>query len=43
MSNEGHRPFKGLFLINGKSHDESLYEIHIVIYGLLVYLLTFYL
>ena len=28
--NEGHRPFKGLFLINGTSYDQSLCEIHIV-------------
>ena len=29
MSNQGHRPFKGLCLINGASYDRSLYEIHI--------------
>ena len=30
MSNQGHRPLKGLYLINGASYDQSLYEIHIV-------------
>ena len=30
MSNQCHRPLKGLFLINGASYDQSLYEIHIV-------------
>ena len=29
-SNQGHRPFKGLCLINGASYDQSLHEIHIV-------------
>ena len=29
-SNQGHRPFKGLCLINGASYNRNLYEIHIV-------------
>ena len=41
-SNQGHRPFKGLFLINGASYDQSLYEIHIISHiWLSVYLTTF--
>ena len=31
MSNQGHRPFKGLCLINGQ-YDQRLYEIYIVSY-----------
>ena len=30
MSSQGHRSFKGLFLINGTPYDQSLYKIHIV-------------
>ena len=30
MSNQGHRYFKGVCLINGASYDQNLSEIHIV-------------
>ena len=32
MSIQGHRPVKGLCLINGVLYDQRLYEIHIVSY-----------
>ena len=34
-SNQGRRPFKGLFLINGTSYDQSLYEIDIISHTIL--------